>query len=153
MTSDLDELPKSRFVYALAACQLPTPFRHATRRCSVGGTVSRFSPNQTIPSNLRAARFRYRSMPSTCFHCSYCFDHLASVRLKISSFSHTELNIAKYCDQNHIIDRFRNGKDLFDRSSEPLRRTYSNETDLPRLLQLQQKRFVCYLIDHHCPMQ
>ncbi|CAF3083102.1 unnamed protein product [Rotaria sp. Silwood2] len=162
LTSDVDEIPKSRFVRALASCQLPLPFqslllqcdfyyysfefRHATRHYSVGGTVSRFSPNAKVPSNLRGDRFRYRSIPSTCFHCSYCFDRLATVRLKIASFSHTELNIPKFQDQKHIIDRFRNGKDLFDRPDEPLRRVYMNETELPQLLQVKRKHFM-YMLD------
>ncbi|CAF4204669.1 unnamed protein product [Rotaria socialis] len=161
LTSDLDEIPKSRFVQALTSCDLRTPFqpmllqcdfyyysfefRHATRQYFVGGTVSKFSPNTTVPSDLRKARFRYRPIPGTCFHCSYCFDRLASVRLKIASFSHTELDIPKFHDQNHIIDRFRNGKDLFDRATEPLRRTYANETDLPLLVKLKREHFMYML--------
>ncbi|CAF5169783.1 unnamed protein product, partial [Rotaria magnacalcarata] len=112
-------------------------FRHATRQYSDGGTVSKFSPNTAVSSDLRKARFRYRSMPSTCFHCSSCFDRLASVRLKIASFSHTEFDIPKFRDKNHIIDRFRNGKDLFDRAGELFRRTDANEADLPKLLRVE----------------
>ncbi|CAF3821760.1 unnamed protein product, partial [Rotaria sp. Silwood1] len=47
-------------------------------------------------------------------------------------------------------DRFRNGKDLFDRASDPLRRVYKNETELPRLLQVEQKRFG-YLLNRSAP--
>ncbi|CAM4885402.1 unnamed protein product [Rotaria socialis] len=166
LTSDLDEIPKSRFVQALASCELRTPFqpmllqcdfyyysfefRHATRPYSDGGTVSKFSPNTAVPSDLRKARFRYRSMPSTCFHCSSCFDRLASVRLKIASFSHTEFDIPKFRDQNHIIDRFRNGKDLFDRVGERYRRTYPHETGLPKLLRVEPKRFL-YMLNRSSP--
>ncbi|CAF2124155.1 unnamed protein product [Rotaria magnacalcarata] len=161
LTSDLDEIPKSCFVQALTSCELPISFqpmllqcdfyyysfefRHATRQYSDGGTVSKFSPNTAVSSDLRKARFRYRSMPSTCFHCSSCFDRLASVRLKIASFSHTEFDIPKFRDKNHIIDRFRNGKDLFDRAGELFRRTDANEADLPKLLRVERKRFLYML--------
>ncbi|CAF4649768.1 unnamed protein product [Rotaria sp. Silwood1] len=166
LTSDVDEIPKSRFVRALASCQLPLPFqslllqcefyyysfefRHATRPYWPGGSVSRFSPTDKISSGIREARVRYRPMPGTCFHCSYCFDRLSTVRLKLASFSHTELDIPKYHDQKHIIDRFRNGKDLFDRASEPLRRVYKNEIELPRLLQVEQNRFG-YMLNRSAP--
>ncbi|CAF0913681.1 unnamed protein product [Rotaria sordida] len=166
LTSDLDEIPKFRFIQALASCQLPTPFqslllqcdfyyysfefRHAPNPYFPGVTVSRLSPNDKIPLNLRESRFQNRPMLSTCFHCSYCFDRLETVRLKIASFSHTDLDIPKYHDQKHIIDCVRNGKDLYDRHNEQYRRVNINETELPRLVQVEQERFV-YMLDRSSP--
>jgi beta-1,4-mannosyl-glycoprotein beta-1,4-N-acetylglucosaminyltransferase len=161
LTSDVDEIPKARFIQALASCQLYVPFQPAVLQCDYhyysfeytavrrhfwpGGTLSQFSPNAKIPSDLRTARLNYRHIPDACFHCSYCFDTLASVRLKLSSFSHTDLDIEKYRDQEFLIDRFQKGIDLLDRHSEELRRSDVYDPDLPRLLQLEPNRFMYML--------
>ncbi|CAF4001760.1 unnamed protein product, partial [Rotaria sordida] len=166
LTSDLDEIPKFHFIQTLASCQLHTPFqslllqcdfyyysfgfRHAPDPYFPGVTVSRFSPNDKIPLNLRESRFHNRPMLSTCFHCSYCFDRLETVRLKIASFSHTELNIPKYHDQKYIIDCFRNGKDLYDRHGVRFRHVNINKIELPRLVQVKRERFM-YMLDRSSP--
>lgn len=89
-------------------------------------------------------------MPGTCFHCSYCFDSVKLVQYKIASFSHRELNIPRFQDRNHIIDCFRNGKDLFDRVNEPLRRVNIREIDLPKLLKMEGARF-SYMLNRSFP--
>jgi beta-1,4-mannosyl-glycoprotein beta-1,4-N-acetylglucosaminyltransferase len=161
LTSDVDEIPKARFISALANCDLPKPFPSLVLKCDFyyytyefraapipdwpGVTVSRFGPNETIPSDLRNNRHHFRPMPSTCFHCSYCFDRVSSVREKISSFSHTEFDKEKFHNQQHIIDTYRTGKDIFDRSDRRLPRTKQNEIDLPKLLKEQPQRFIYML--------
>ncbi len=161
LTSDVDEIPKARFVWALSTCNLPKPFPSLLLKCEYyyysyefrnaaipywsGVTVSRFGPNETLPLDLRKIRNNFRPMLATCFHCSYCFDRISSVREKLSSFSHTEMDIEKYHNQQHIIDRFRNGKDLFDRWRQPLRRTKKNETEVPKLLKEEPQRFMYML--------
>jgi beta-1,4-mannosyl-glycoprotein beta-1,4-N-acetylglucosaminyltransferase len=90
-------------------------------------------------------------VPGTCFHCSSCFDLLAAVRVKISSFPHTELDHARFHDQKHIIDRYQKGKDLFDRSDALFGRAVLNETELPRLLKLERKHFSYLLIRSSSP--
>ncbi|CAF1399980.1 unnamed protein product [Rotaria sordida] len=166
LTSDLDEIPKFRFIQALASCQLPTPFQSLVLQCDFyyysfeflsatyryfpGVTISRFSPNDKIPLDLRVGRFYNRPMLSTCFHCSYCFDRLETVRLKTASFSHIELNLPKFQEPKHIIDCVRNGKDLYDRHSERFRRVNINETELPQLVQIERERFM-YMLDRSSP--
>ncbi|CAF1074626.1 unnamed protein product [Rotaria sordida] len=166
LTSDLDEIPKFRFIQALASCQLPTPFQSLVLQCDFyyysfeflsatyryfpGITISRFSPNDKIPLDLRVGRFYNRPMLSTCFHCSYCFDRLETVRLKTASFSHIELNLPKFQEPKHIIDCFRNGKDLYDRHSERFRRVNINEIELPQLVQVERERFM-YMLDRSSP--
>jgi beta-1,4-mannosyl-glycoprotein beta-1,4-N-acetylglucosaminyltransferase len=161
LTSDVDEIPKARFVWALENCDLPDPFPSLLLKCEFyyysyefrdaftpywsGVTVSRFGPNKSVTLDLRKIRNTFRPMLATCFHCSYCFDRISSVREKIGSFSHTELDIEKYRNQQHIVDRFKNGKDLFDRCRQSLRRTTENETELPRLLKQQPQRFMYML--------
>jgi beta-1,4-mannosyl-glycoprotein beta-1,4-N-acetylglucosaminyltransferase len=105
-----------------------------------GGSLSHYSPNQTVPSGLRFAKAGFKPMRGTCFHCSYCFDSIASVRLKLSSFSHTEFNTDRYRSLEHIIDRYRNGKDFFDNIHKPFERSKMNETELPRLFKIPEQR-------------
>jgi hypothetical protein len=161
LTSDVDEIPKARFVWALATCDLPKPFPSLLLECdyyyysyefrntvnpySHGVSVSRFGPNETVPLDLLKIRLNFRSMFGTCFHCSYCFDRISFVREKLSSFAHTEANQKKYYNQQDIIDKFQNGKDLFDRRNQPFHRTTQNETDLPKLLKEQPQRFMYML--------
>jgi beta-1,4-mannosyl-glycoprotein beta-1,4-N-acetylglucosaminyltransferase len=156
LTSDVDEIPKSRFISALKSCQLPQPFPPILLQCDFyyysfefiqpsspfwpGGSLLRYSPNASIPSGLRNSRLSYRPIPGVCFHCSYCVDSLASVQLKLSSFSHTEVNIDRFRNPKHIIDRFKNGKDLFDNIPNPFERSKLNEIELPRLLQISGER-------------
>ncbi|CAM4848536.1 unnamed protein product, partial [Rotaria magnacalcarata] len=115
-----------------------------------GGTVSRFNSHTKIPSELRKARAGYRPVSGACFHCSYCFDSIAGVRQKLGSFSHTELDIPKFRDKQHIIDRFRNGKDLFDRGGGPIHRVNKNQIELPQLLQREPERFM-YMLNRSFP--
>jgi len=107
----------------------------------LGGTISQFSPNAKIPPDIRSARLRYRLLPDTCFHCSYCFDTLKSVHRKLSSFAHTELDTDKYHDEKFLIDRYQNGLNLFGRLNEGFIHVDTNKIDLPRLLKLQPNRF------------
>jgi beta-1,4-mannosyl-glycoprotein beta-1,4-N-acetylglucosaminyltransferase len=163
LTSDVDEIPKSRFVRALKSCQLPQPFPPTLLQCDFyyysfefiqpssplwsGGTLSQFSRNANVPSRLRTSRLRYRPIRGVCFHCSFCVDSVASVRLKLSSFSHTEFDIDRFRNLKHILDRFKNGKDLFDKIVTPFKRSKMNEIELPRLLQTAegQERFMYML--------
>ncbi|CAF1500470.1 unnamed protein product, partial [Adineta steineri] len=149
MSADVDEIPKARFIRALASCRLQIPFQPSLLQCDFhyysfeyvgirryywpGGSLFRFSANEKIPSDLRNTRHSYRPIPNACFHCSFCFDTLGSVRTKLSSITHVELDIPKYHDQKFIIDRFQNGKDLLDRFSEEVRWINVDEIDLPQL--------------------
>lgn len=156
LTSDVDEIPRSRFLHLLKSCGIPRQFPPIVLQCDtycysfefrssstpivLGTTLSRFNARQMIPSGIRNARFHYRPIRNVCFHCSYCFDTVTLVRLKLSSFSHTELDIARYHNQRYIIDRFQNGKDLFRRFRRPFQRVQIHRNDLPRLLQSEEQR-------------
>ena len=155
-TSDVDEIPKSRFLHLLKSCGIPQRFRPILLQCDdyyysfeflsssspfmPGATLSRFHAYQTIPSDIRTARLHYRPIHGVCFHCSYCFDRVELVRLKLSSFSHTELDRDRYRDVQYILDRFQYGKNLFYRLKKPYRRSSINEIELPRLLQVKHER-------------
>lgn len=52
------------------------------------------------------------------WHCSSCFASVAEMRTKMHSFSHQKWNTANNRELDTIVDRVRNGKDLFDRVGE-----------------------------------
>lgn len=157
MASDTDEIPKLPFVQALASCKLPQPFprlvlqcdsyyysfefHHASYEYSNGGTASRFSSVNDIPRDIRRVGSNHKLIPGVCFHCSYCFDRIATVRQKLGSFSHTELDIDKYRSQQNILDAYRYGKDLFGRVEQQLKLVNITQIDLPQLLKLKPDRF------------
>ena len=96
---------------------------------------------QTISGKiLRDNRFSFQRMPSSCYHCSWCFDRINLTRSKLSSFSHTELNRPEYQKQDHILARYREGKDLFDRASEVYVHLDNND-EIPELVKAQRDRF------------
>lgn len=156
-TSDVDEIPKSRFVHLLKSCDIPRHFPPILLQCDAycysfeflsysspfwsGVSLSRFHAYEIIPSDIRTARLHYRPIHGVCFHCSYCFDTVELVRLKLRSFSHTELDVDRYHNVQYIIDRFQHGKNLFHRFKKPYRHLSSNQIELPRLLQVERERF------------
>jgi beta-1,4-mannosyl-glycoprotein beta-1,4-N-acetylglucosaminyltransferase len=148
LTSDVDEIPRSRFLYLLKSCGIPRQFPPTVLQCDayyysfefrsssnpvrLGTTLSRFNARQMIPSGIYNARSHYRPIPHVCFHCSYCFDTVTLVRSKLTSFSHTELDIARYHNLQYIIDRFQNGKYLFRRFRRPFQHMQIHQNDVQR---------------------
>jgi hypothetical protein len=148
---------------ALSSCSLPDPFPASVLDCDFyyysyeyrskmrqhfGSTVTVVEPYRSEhPSgnSLRDARFHYRAISSTCFHCTWCFNQLKTVRLKMASYSHIEHNQAKFHSREHILDRYRYGKDLFDRPNEEYVYVKDNN-DFPELVKLQSQRFM-YMIN------
>jgi hypothetical protein len=59
----------------------------------------------------------------------------------MASYSHTEHNQNQFRSREHILNRYRHGKDLFDRPGEEY--IYiSNNTDYPQLVQFEAERFL-----------
>jgi len=79
------------------------------------------------------------------WHCSTCFEHIEEVLGKMGSFSHTSLNQEGFRDRQRIVDRVRNGKDLWDRKGEEFDWVDQNE-DLPEILKGDRERWR-YLLD------
>jgi len=144
---------------ALANCPLSDPFLPLVLDCDFyyysyefrsktrtwfGSTINLINSSQLeIPSgnSLRDERFHFKSIPSTCYHCTWCFNQLKEVLMKIASYSHTEHNQIKFRSREHILNRYRHGKDLFDRSGDEY--IYiKNNTDFPELVKLQPERFM-----------
>ncbi len=138
-------LPKSsvRFVLNCDFYYYSYEFR-SKRHFYYGSTLTLMHSNQSnLPSGteIRNQRFKYKFMPSTCYHCTWCFNQLKEVRLKMASYSHTEHNQNQFRSREHILNRYRHGKDLFDRPGEEY--IYiSNNTDYPQLVQFEAERFL-----------
>ncbi|CAF0796047.1 unnamed protein product [Adineta ricciae] len=159
LTSDVDEIPTAHFLNALTSCELSNPFQPLVLICAYyyysfefrrgtteGATVTFLTLDpaeqaQTISGKtLRDNRFSFQRMPSSCYHCSWCFDRINLTRSKLGSFSHTELNRPEYQKQDHILARYREGKDLFNRASEVYVRLDEND-EIPELVKAQRDRF------------
>lgn len=59
----------------------------------------------------------------------------------MAAYSHTEHNQLQYRTREHILDRYRHGKDLFDRNDQ-IYRFQENNQDLPQLLKSEPSRFM-----------
>lgn len=130
LTSDVDEIPRSRFLHLLKSCGIPRQFPPIVLQCATyyysfefrsssapavfGTTLSRFNARQMIPSGIRNARFHYRPIRNVCFHCSYCFDTVTLVRLKLSSFSHTKFDLARYHNRRSTNTVYVHVKSIID---------------------------------------
>ena len=81
------------------------------------------------------------------WHCSSCFSTVEDMLNKMQSFSHTSLNQEVFRDKARIVDRVREGKDLWDREGEIYDKIKNNE-DIPEFLKGEgvQRRFR-YLLD------
>lgn len=146
-------------MHALTHCRLPDAKYNFVLNCDFyyysyefrskkhvyyGSSLSLVHANQTndIQGNkLRNQRSQFFFLQSACFHCTWCFNQLHQVRLKMASYSHTEHNQNHYRTREHILDRYRHGKDLFDRPGEEYL-YLSNNQDYPQLVQSQAERFL-----------
>ena len=82
------------------------------------------------------------------WHCSSCFSTIEEMRTKMHSFSHTKWNTEANRNAATMVQRVREGQDLFGRSSEVYDRV-SDNTDVPRYILDTEKhgeRFK-YLLD------
>lgn len=97
---------------------------------------------QDAGTKLREYRIKDEAtfVDDACFHCSWCFSNLTQVVNKVEAYSHTEHNQEKYKDRSWILDRFRNGQDLFEREWDTFEYV-ENNLDLPQYVLDNQDRF------------
>ncbi|KAL2123193.1 hypothetical protein VTJ04DRAFT_3648 [Mycothermus thermophilus] len=89
------------------------------------------------------------ALRNASWHCSSCFATIRELVNKMGSFSHVGLNKERFRDPEHIVDRVRNGKDLWDRKGEFYDRIENNE-DVPEFLKHNRDRFG-YMLDRDGP--
>ncbi|KAK6346618.1 hypothetical protein TWF696_006738 [Orbilia brochopaga] len=83
------------------------------------------------------------------WHCSSCFSTIEDMLTKMKSFSHMSLNAERFRDPNRIVDRIRNGLDLWDRKGQVYEKIPRNQ-DIPEILKSKPEKFR-YLLDREGP--
>ncbi|KAI0018523.1 glycosyltransferase family 17 protein [Xylariomycetidae sp. FL0641] len=170
VVADVDEIVRPEALVVLKACQFP-------RRLTLRSHFYYYSfqylhkgpqwdhPQATyyqgwrtiLPTNLRNSdggiqpliKLEKGDLWSAGWHCSSCFATINEVLTKMASFSHVSLNQDVFRGRDRIADRFRNGRDLWDREGQEYVRINGNE-DIPPMLVDHPDRF-SYLLDRDGP--
>lgn len=175
LVSDVDEIPKPETLNVLRSCDIPDRltlrshfYYYSFQWLHVGeqwphpqATVFHGLSNTLSPNELRNGIggpsswwpfwssihrwWQKADMWNAAWHCSSCFATLEEMRAKMGSFSHTPLNTPENRDESTMLDRVRNGKDLFGRTSQVYERVEHNR-DVP-LYVLERKKEFEYLLD------
>jgi beta-1,4-mannosyl-glycoprotein beta-1,4-N-acetylglucosaminyltransferase len=133
LVSDVDEIPRPETIEVLRNCDFPkrTNIRsrffyysfqwehHGKDWQHPQATYYDGLHNTILPNDLRwkwkKADWNFKN---ASWHCSSCFSTVAEMDYKIASFSHQEFNKEKFRAPAEIVQRVRNGIDLFDRRKE-----------------------------------
>ncbi|KAK3900724.1 glycosyltransferase [Staphylotrichum tortipilum] len=106
-----------------------------------------------LPNDLRIAdggvwpfrEWEKGVLANASWHCSSCFARVGELLDKMAAFSHTSMNAAPFRDRARIVDRVRQGKDLWDRPGQEYERVEGNG-DVPRFV-LENKGRFGYMLD------
>lgn len=174
VVSDIDELPKPETLVVLRKCDFPerltlrSHFYYYSFQWLHRGeqwphpqaTVYRGPEDTIMPKDLRNGEagtngFLYLNhlrtwwqksdMWNAAWHCSSCFATVKEMQTKMESFSHSPWNTAENKDPKTMVERVRNGKDLFGREGEVYDRIGDNR-DVPAYV-VQHKGTYGYLLD------
>jgi beta-1,4-mannosyl-glycoprotein beta-1,4-N-acetylglucosaminyltransferase len=173
IVSDIDEIPKPETMMLLRYCDIPDrltlrshfyyysfqwshfgvqwPHPQVTTYHGMGNTIS--------PVDLRNGEggpgfiflrplqrwLQKADLWSSTWHCSSCFATIKEMRTKMESFSHTPWNTPYNREKQTIVDRVRNGLDLFGRAGEYYNKTVNNR-DVPAYI-LSNREQYRYLLD------
>ncbi|KAI7336753.1 hypothetical protein KC367_g8885 [Hortaea werneckii] len=178
VVSDIDEVPKPETLFVLRKCEFPdrltlrSHFYYYSFQWSHKGeqwahpqaTSYRGLQNTILPKDLRngeagthgwffinhlRAWWDKADLWDAAWHCSSCFATIKAMQTKMESFSHTPWNTPKNRDPDTIVERVRNGKDLFGRPDEVYERVDRVEEglmDVPYYIVQNESRFG-YLLD------
>ncbi|KAI1107735.1 glycosyltransferase family 17 protein [Jackrogersella minutella] len=170
IVADVDEIVRPETLIVLKACHFPrrltlrSHFYYYSFQYLHTGTqwahpqATYYQGWRTIlPVNLRNSdgglqpliKLEKGDLWSAGWHCSTCFSTLDEVLTKLSSFSHIWLNQEAFRNRDRIVDRVRNGKDLWDREGEVYERIEDND-DIPEALLGNPEKF-SYLLDRDGP--
>lgn len=174
IVSDIDEIPKPATVEVLRRCEFPArltlrshfyyysfQWRHrGAQWAHPQATVYRGLDDTILPKDLRngepatpgflwlnvlRAWWEKAEILDAGWHCSSCFSTVSEMQQKMDSFSHQGWNTEANHDTKTIVQRVRQGLDLFGREGELYDRSEGNE-DLPQYILTQGQRFG-YLVD------
>lgn len=175
VVADVDEIVRPETLLLLRACEFPRRLTLRSRFYYYGfqflhrgeewphpqATTYRGSDDTILPDDLRkgdgarqwgilAPLVRWPEkgeLWNAGWHCSNCFATVGELLRKMESFSHMLLNAPEYREREKIVDRVRQGKDLWDRDGQMYDRI-ENNTDVPKPLKLQRERWR-YLLDRN----
>lgn len=166
VVSDLDEIPRPETLMLLRSCHFPRRTNIRSRFYYYSWQWLHRGPDWEHPQatfydgagTLRPHDLRMNYAGSGFFtnilrrltpvadlwnaswHCSSCFNTVAEMQTKISSFSHMAFNIPEFTDPQNLVPRVRNGQDLFARPDQIYDRI-DNNNDAPRYLLDNKERF------------
>ena len=160
IVADVDEIVRPAALLALRECDIPDRVTLRSKFYYYGfqwlhkgeewahpqATVFR-GTNTILPNDLRNGEGGNRlkgwwdkaDLWNAGWHCSSCFATVDDMLNKMKSFSHTSLNSDEYRDKKRIVDRIRNGLDIWDRPGETYIKIEKNE-DIPEFLKDAKSR-------------
>ncbi|KAK4171853.1 glycosyltransferase family 17-domain-containing protein [Triangularia setosa] len=152
--SDIDEIPRPSTLSLLKQCRFPRRLTLSSRFyyysfqfLHVGpewphpqATYYQGSKKTILPNDLRIGDgvwpfkwFEMGKLGNAAWHCSSCFETMGEMLTKMKSFAHVSMNQEGFRDRGRMVERVREGKDLWDRPGEVYERVEGNE-DLPGFL-------------------
>lgn len=159
VVSDIDELPKPSALTILRNCAYPPRltlrsrfYYYSFQFLHVGEEwphpqATIFKGNDTIrPADLRNGEGSYggrnrltseldkADLWNSSWHCSTCFSTVAETLTKMESFSHTAWNTEDNRNRQTIVQRVRQGLDLFARKGEIYDKIPGRNWDIPQFL-------------------
>ena len=171
IVSDVDEIVRPAALQILRDCDFPRRLTLRSQFYYYGfqflhkglewehpqATTFQGVADTILPANLRngeggsklRAWWEKADLWNAGWHCSSCFSTIGELLTKMSSFSHVSLNKEEYRDRNRIVDRVRNGLDLWDREGQIYEKIPDNE-DIPGILKSEKEKFK-YLLDREGP--
>ena len=132
MLGDADEIPKPHALYAFKHCQgirFPVAMQAVLQYYSFDRysktlwqnpkaalyPVEGFTASTLRTAHEHGSSLKVEGMPNSSWHCSSCFSHLSHYRQKTKSFSHSELDTPANNNAITIVQRIKEGSDLFGR--------------------------------------
>ncbi|KAB8303297.1 hypothetical protein EYC80_004737 [Monilinia laxa] len=162
LVSDIDEIPRPETLDLLRICDFNKrltlrsrfyyygfQFLHKGPEWAHPQATTYAGPTKTIlPADLRNGEggfklfsyFQKRDLANASWHCSSCFSTISEMLNKMASFSHTTLNREEFRSEERIVDRVRNGLDLWDRDGEEYEVLWENK-DVPEWVGNNSERF------------
>ena len=161
IVADIDEIPKPETIELLRQCNFPSrltlrsqfyyysfQWRHRGKQWAhPQATMWRGIKHTIPPQDLRSGDhnrgwlylrplllwWQSADLWNATWHCSSCLRTIEEIQTKIDSYSHTELNTEENRDPKTIVERVRNGMDLFGREQQLYDRVEGNE-DVPKYI-------------------
>lgn len=156
IVSDVDEIPRPETIEKLRNCNIPERTGMESKFFLYSFNLHRtdsqwFHPQATfwqgektiLPESLRMTETEYEFLDAA-WHCTTCFSSVKELVTKVRSFSHQEWNQPEFTDPEAIVNRVRNGIDVFDRGFT-YEKVPDEQIDVPSYL-LQHKQKFAYLL-------